>query len=249
MWTAVLTGGFPFCLMLLGAIRFSLRPPPRFVEVGVDGVLVGAQFIPYSEISGVDHARQPRTGRTAVQGGDFVEHTWHEWTVSIQRGSPNRVSLLFAGLTIEIVTQSPGKESMDPLGAEITRAINEALAAWAAGQDSEILDEEISRGERTGAQWLEALRGLGSGAATPYRSAVTDSEKLSRLLEDPRRKPSIRAAAAVALAASGDTTAAAKLRIAAGSMADRRVRVALESIADDTAVAEALEELDREESL
>jgi len=246
-WTAALAGGVPLLCMLIGALGSWRRPLPRSVDVGMDGVLVGARFIPYSEINCVEHAQNERTVKHSIQGGVEVEETWYEWTVSIRVGGVPGGGILLGGELIELVMKRSPTVSEDPLGAEIACAIDEALAAWHVGHPGEDLAQDLARGERTGSEWLEALRGLGSGAAASYRRPAVDVEKLSRLLDDPRGKLSARAAAAVVLAELGDTTAPEKLRIAAEARVDRRVRIALENIADETAVAEALEVLEEGE--
>lgn len=244
--SGICTGGGPLLFALIAAIREWRSGSPQSVDVGVDGVLVGARFIPYSSISSVEHSRQERMVNRPIQAYDhleFEETTSYEWTVSIGLGSGPGGDIPPGGETVEITTKRSPTDAGDPLGEEIARAIDAGLAEWAAGQHSEDRVEDILRRERTGSEWLEALRGLGSGASTSYRNTM-DFEKLSRLLDDPRAKPSTRAAAAIVLASSGDNTAAAKLRVAAGAMVDRRVRVALENIADEAAIAEALESLE-----
>ncbi|KYF58477.1 hypothetical protein BE08_18465 [Sorangium cellulosum] len=127
-------------------------------------------------------------------------------------------------------------------------AIDDARAAWAAVErDSERDRAAVARGERTGPEWLHALRALGSGTAGAYRGIRVDVHQISRLLDDVRASPSGRVAAAVVLAASGDPTVASKLRIAAGATANPLLRAGLESVADahgDAALAEALEAID-----
>lgn len=251
-WTAavlsgILTGGGPLLFVLIAAIREWRKGSPRSVDVGVDGVLVGARFIPFSSIVSVEHRRHERMVSNAIHAYDhveFEEETSYEWTVSIGLGSRSKRDTLPAGETVEITTKHSPTDAGDPLGDEITRAIDAGLAEWAAGQRGEDQVAGILRQERTSSEWLEALRGLGSGVVTSYRSTAVDFEELSRLLSNPRIRPSTRAAAAIVLTSSGDKTAAAKLRVAAEAMVDRRVRVALENIADEEAVAEALESLE-----
>lgn len=240
--TGLLTGGGPLLFALVGAAREWRKP--RFVEVGTDGVLVGARLIRYADISRAEHEQEEHTVRREIQGGAEEEDTYYRWTVAINLGGQPGGGILLGGETVEIVTKDSSTPSEDPLGAEIAQAINEARAAWAAGRRSEKLAESLARRERTGSEWLEALRRLGSGATTSYRRGAVDLERLSRLLENPRGKPSARAAAAIVLTASGDRAATEKLRIAAGGFVDQRVRIALENIADEAAVAEALEALE-----
>lgn len=234
-----LTGGGPLLVALFLVMREWSKPSPRSVDVGTDGVLVGARFIPYSDMGGVEHVRQQRNA-----DGSEGEVTWYEWTLAIKVGGLPGGGALLGGETVNIMKTSSQTDDGDSLGASIARAIDESMAAWVAGQRSADLAVDIARRDRTASEWVKALRGLGSGAAASYRSATADAEKLSRLLDDPQGKPSARAAAAIVLTASGDKTAAQKLRIAAETMVEGSVRIALENIADETAVAEALEILE-----
>ncbi len=249
-WVAKLifvTAGIPFLLLVAFKIHAVIRPPPRSIDVGRDGVLVGARFIPYADIGGVEHVVREQTGEDPP-GSGAVKITWYQWMVSITVGACPGGALL-GGEKVEVRTHGSSTDSGDPLGSEIVRSIKEAMAAWADWQRGDDLDANVSRGERTNSEWLEALRRVGGGATASYRGAPVNIEKLSRLLDNPQSRLSARAAAAVMLAAAGDKTAGAKLRIAAEALVDPRVRVALENIAEDKAVAEALEtleEVDRE---
>jgi hypothetical protein len=229
-----------------GAVREWRKPSARSVDVGMDGVLIGERFIPYADIGDVAHRR-----RTAVLASPDAPHEVQEsqqdWIVSLTVGGLPGGGVLLGGETIEIVTERSRSAAEDPLGADIARAIEEGLAAWAARRRNDG-PPGIARGERTSAEWLEALRALGGGAGASYRSGALDLEKLSRVLEDPRQKPVNRAVAAVVLAAAGDRTAPRKLRIAAEAVVNQRVRIALENLADETAEAEALEALEEAEA-
>jgi len=99
------------------------------------------------------------------------------------------------------------------------------------------------------AQWVAKLRAIGDSAAT-LRDAPVDREHMLRVVEDPCSPARERAAAAVALSAGADDQDRSRLRAAAGGIADRRVRVVLESAADQAsneALASALDGLDRDE--
>jgi hypothetical protein len=222
----------------------SLRSS-RKVDVGTDGVLVGRRLIPYSAITAIAHERRSVSEWT-LNG----TKTSYEWVVSLVVGGVCSKGTVLGGEKVQIVTQVRGVDAApeDQLGAELTRAIRDGLATWRRWGDEGLLEADLSRGDRTGAEWVEALRNLGSGDSISYRAAARDIEGLSQLLDDPAVKPSARAAAAVALTASGDATAKAKLRVAAEAVVDPQVRVALESVAEERAVAEALEVLDDAET-
>jgi hypothetical protein len=234
--------GTPFALILLSVLISSWRTPkqPEFdsVEVGADGVRAGSRFVAYAEMKRVSH--------TCGKDLPIFNHS-KAYEYEVERSEPRdwSVSIWLAdGDTLEIVTQRSGVVGDDRIGAELSRVIKEALAARARDRSNEGAGATLVRAERTGAEWLKALRDVGSGVGASYRSAATDTAALSRLLDDPQARPSNRAAAAIVLAVSGDQTAVSKLRVAAKAMASPRVRVALENVASETAVAEALEELE-----
>ena len=132
----------------------------------------------------------------------------------------------------------------DDSGAEIARAIEEAHQGWTTAGAQE---DRVARHAHSGSDWLRTLRQLGSGATGAYRGGAVDLEQLARTLGDVHARLSHRAAAAIVLGASGDTTARKNLRLVVKSVADPRLRVALTDIAEgenDAAIAEALEALD-----
>lgn len=232
----------PFALLLLSALigwqQTPKRPEFDSVEVGADGVRVGSRFVAYADIKGVYHTcgkYMPLFDHSKTDVPKVERTVSHDWSVSIW---------LTGGDMLEIVTKRSEGAASDPIGAELSRLIKEALAARARDRSDEGVEATIARAERTGAEWLEALRDVGLGVGASYRRAATDAEALARLLDDPRAKPSNRAAAAIVLSVLGDQTATSKLRVAAKTMASPRVRIALENVASETAVAEALEELE-----
>lgn len=96
----------------------------------------------------------------------------------------------------------------------------------------------LDRGDRDLGSWLADLRGLSRG--TGYR-AVVQREELVFLVEDPRTKPAVRVAAAVALGAPDDYERA-RLRIAASSSSLPEVAAALDALleGDDEKLVGAL---------
>lgn len=204
---------------------------PRLgVAVGADGVLVRGRFIPYSRILSVEHAchreHDADTGRTFLL-----------WIVALEMVGGERV----------VLRTGTSEGTRNAAVADLAHAVEEARSAWIAGTRGAGAGSDIlSGGERSPAEWVRALRGAGSASGGVYRAVNADVEEMSRLLDDSRAAPSARAAAAIALGACGDGTAARRLRLAAGAMANPRLRVALERIAeggDDGEIAEALEEV------
>lgn len=209
------------------AARWRLGPGLG-IAVGTDGVLVRGTFIPYHRIrSVVTECRRYRDDDTGAAN--------NLWIVSLVLVDGDRVRLR-QGVAVSL--RHPGV-------TEVANAVEEARAAWLAAHRGPGDEEDLfARGDRTSAEWVDALRRLGSGSSGVYRVVNADVEQVSRLLDDPRAAPSARAAAAVVLAACGDGTAGRRLRIAAGAMANPRLRIALEKVAsaeDDAALAEALD--------
>lgn len=245
-WTAAAMLG-AFCsgaallYALVSAIRERWSPTPQFIDVGLDGILVGARFIHYADIRSVVHGRHERA---VLRGSEYDTSPVYEWRVGINVGNSPAEAPLLGVQNVELVTCRSQNDYEDSLGEQIARAIQDGLSAWRARKAGEDLGADFSRGERTGKEWLAALHRRGAGATASYRSAAGDADELARLLDDPQSKPSARAAAAVALRAAGDNAASAKLQIAAEAMVDPAARNALQNIADETAVAEALEALE-----
>lgn len=231
---------FAFALLglAIGAASLALRWVPASwtgIVVGTDGIVVRRRFIHYSKIAEVKHKRLVLHAADAPSGAPG--------------GAPtvlSRVSVRLVGG--EVIDVALGNNVV--LGdndAMATRAIVEARMAWLGGERGSAIDEAMmARHHRSGAEWLTALRRLGGGSASAYRTRNVDLEHVARLLEDTRARPSARAAAAVVLTTLGDKTAPAKLRIAADSIADPHARVQLLRVAeahDDAALADALDAL------
>jgi hypothetical protein len=131
----------------------------------------------------------------------------------------------------------------------LVEQIEDAIARHRRGEPA---PEEgaVARRGRSPAEWLRALRAIGSGAGADHRTAPVPSDVLWRLVEDDAATPETRAGAAVALSGSLDDAGRARLRIAAEKAVVPRLRVAIEAAAaggDGPAVEEALAELEAEE--
>jgi hypothetical protein len=128
----------------------------------------------------------------------------------------------------------------------IHRRITEALAAFERDRGTHAAQALVAPGGRAVASWLEAVRGI--GVATGYRAATLDADRLWRIVEDAGAPPGARAGAAVALG-SLDTEGRERLRVAGGTVADPRLRVALDCVADDAddaAIEKAMDPLARD---
>ena len=185
-----------FGVMMLAGSALVPRRSRSSVVVGVDGVLAPGRFVHHADIASVEHVRRHYEGGEPTYNWDFPLETTlpsDTWVVSLR----------LVGGEVMCVRSAKDPPAGDPDGNDLSRTIRDAHAAW-HGSHHEV--DAISRGERTGAQWRDALRRLGAGTTTAYRSVTMDAEALGRVLDDNRARPSTRAAAAVALAASGDAT-------------------------------------------
>lgn len=110
--------------------------------------------------------------------------------------------------------------------------------------------EALARGARSPVEWIAELRRRGAGGAVDARTAPLTQEALVRVMADPAQAPVARVGAAVALSAAGEAGLADRVRVIARTTTATPLRVALERAiaADDAALAEAIEELERQEA-
>jgi hypothetical protein len=150
---------------------------------------------------------------------------------------------------VELAYADGRRERMAVPGASVAVAsrIREGLAASKAAGGEQVPAEVLARGGRTIADWRAAIRSL-VGEDRGYRVAALEPEHLARVLEDPGAPAEHRIGAALALAA-GDDASRARVRVAAETCAEPKLRVALESTLDDavdeTAVEDAMTSRDR----
>lgn len=233
--------GLPALLVagLYVGFRYAMRAPSRTtLVVRDDGVVVRGRFFPHSMLGDVYHyAGRRRALRTRDPSGAPAYQ--HRWLLLLGFAQGDAVRLGARWL-------DDGQE--DAWGADVALEIEAARAAWAERHAGlTVVESAVARGQRSGREWLGALRQIGARAGAAYRAVPLDVDRLSRLLDDGDARPSARAAAAIVLAAAGDTTTPARLRVALETVADARLRVALEAVADardDDAVAEALDALE-----
>lgn len=211
------------------AYVFSLAFAPTTVRVGTDGVftrwLSRKRFIPHSEID-------------VVVSYDEVRGTKRQRGVRLVLKSGEKVNLPTGQRDIALTE-----------AAQLERRIDEAREAYrrgAAGGTTDVL----ARGDRTVADWIRHLRGVGAGAVG-LRTPAIPSDVFLRVVEDSKAAPIDRASAAVAAIASGGDDVKQRVRVAAETTVSPKLRVALERIAveedtDEDELAQALDELNEE---
>jgi hypothetical protein len=114
-------------------------------------------------------------------------------------------------------------------------------------------DQVASRLARAGRplkDWRAAVVSLLQGQTGVYRSAAVRVEALRAIAESPAAPAEQRLAAAMAIGAAGDRALRASVRISAGGIVSRRLRIALREALrpdpDETAIEEALAEAEAE---
>lgn len=220
---------FGVLALLVGVFSYVSFFMPMRLRIGGDGVIVSwygrKRFLSYADIAGAEAYDRP-FGTTRISG------------VSLRTtaGEEIRVPLSYGPWTAE----------RPALAAE---RIRQAREAYARGEHADAA--ALDRGERSIADWLVALRRVGSGANADARTAPLDPEALFRVVENAAARASLRAAAAVALAQRLDGSGRARLRAVAEGTTAPRLRVALDAASradeDDAALGEALEALEAEE--
>jgi hypothetical protein len=214
----------------------SLRIFSRKLTVGSDGITIsgfwGKRFIPYADVTSVnrysDVATSARRRRRRVRGRNEILYSG----VAVHlRGNEDVLLPIVRG---DVPTD-------ELLGA--SERIEEALNAWRSARP--IHNATIDRAGRATHEWISSLRELGASDKATYRVAAVDREALFAIVEDPANQASSRAAAAVAIGAKLDEEARTRLRASAAAIADPKLRVAIEHVADEKeeALIDLLDEL------
>jgi len=200
---------------------------PGRVTVGTDGVHVRwlwqSRFIPHSEIA-------------SASAGVVGFGNSRRRTLTIQLESNEEVV---------VAVGSPRWEAgrTDALKARI----DQARAAYLRG-DTGADVASLAREGRDHLEWIAVLRAaLDKGR---HRAAAILPERLWSVLEDPSRDPVERAASAVVLGPKLGPKERIRLEETAAAVASPRLRIALESVCEDSeaeALAEAMAELEAEQ--
>ena len=174
---------------------------------------------------------------------DRVERVWYEpgRVRSFGRSGKNAV-LKIVGRNAPDVHVSGRSTNYDlKLAAD---AIDRGLTVYRGAKERLPFDgARLSRGEADAKVWLDRLRALVTKAET-FRDAPPTHDELARIVDDAHATEEHRAAAAVALAATGEA-GKSRLRVARDSTADPKLRVAIDAAIEDDerALTEALGEI------
>ncbi|HEX7663650.1 MAG TPA: hypothetical protein VF407_04025 [Polyangiaceae bacterium] len=239
-WMLVLAFRVNFYLLTLapifGRVFFFLVRGGRTLLVGSDGVSISRfgrhRFISYDAIESVNRFAD------ISEGG---------------RGGVGRGQQTFLGVALHLKNQenvtlpmttreAPRSEHHDLLGAY--ERLSGALADWRASKPSDE-GELLRRKSRAAKEWLDSLKKLGTDLGG-YRVAQIDRETLARIVEDPAKDASTRAAAALVLRERWTTEERARLDVSAKTTANLKLRIALDRVIEDGEDADleaALDEL------
>lgn len=186
-----------------------------FIRVGVDGVSFGTRA-EARFIAWTDVKRVERTKRGAELR--LKDGSRFELPLALRRVRGEELRLL----QVALIT-----------------LVNDALHA-AHEHAAPEMSVQIARNGRPHADWVRAL---GAKDETSFREAPIRPDDLWRVVESPAAEPSARAAAAALLARAAGDEDRARLRIAADTCAEPKLRVVLDKAATGTDAFEALEEL------
>lgn len=159
--------------------------------------------------------------------------------VSVERVDREITIVLADGSRVEANHGKAREEDGANLVARVQAGIDAARAAPQHAADS------VARNGRSIAEWIATASKRNERSAN-YRAQVVPPDELWRIVEDASANPTQRAGAALALRADLDDEGKARLRIAADTCAEQKLRVALTSMvtSTDDELAEALEPLE-----
>jgi hypothetical protein len=210
VWAAAPVVPVLFALAIIAVFMAALRYARTEVEIGVDGVKLSGDvnaFIGRNEIESVEVGPD-----RPMRSGALTLKTKGGATFVIRPPARARFGTRdLAGIADRIAQI----RALPPSGAHL-REVRGLLA----------------RGERSVWEWLASVRALGAGRAD-YRTTPFEADDLAALATDGALSPEVRVAAALALKSSPAPDAAERVRVAAAACVSSRVRVCLESIAED----------------
>jgi hypothetical protein len=175
--------------------------------------------------------------------------------VEVIRGRPNADDPIglrvrsHAGERIDLVFSGSYKQRKLARARALAHELDDLLDARVDAREASPLDPQtLARGGQPTPAWIASLRALGAGIETFRDAMPATREALARLLEDAGEPAMRRAAAAIALSASGDEDAKKRLRVAAQKTWSPRLRATLEAAQreEDEALCTALLALEDE---
>ena len=198
------------------ALFVGLGRTKAAVRIGLDGIrtewLGRRRFVPIASVRGVHSGvAPPKTGATGL-----AEQLGTRFGVTVKLDDGDDLEIEVADAEQAEVIAERVQEAMDVSKAE-AHPISPALLRPPGASATE---------------WIERLRAAGTGANATLRVAPVDEGELWATLHSALARPGDRAAAAVALAITGEE-AKRRIRIATEAVLDDRVRYAFEAAVGD----------------
>ena len=213
------------------ALVFSLASVQETVRIGLEGIgtewLGRRRFVPISAVREVRSGVAPPKANEA----ELAEQLGTRFGVTVQ---------LHAGDDLEI--EVPDAEQAEVIAERVQEAMDVSKAA-----EHPISPALLRPPGASATAWIQRLRAAGAGANATLRVAPVDEAELWAVLDNAAARPEDRAAAAVALTTHGDD-AKKRVRVAAKTVVDDRLRIVLEAAAgeDEKALEAALASVDEE---
>lgn len=202
---------------------------PSKIAVGMDGILLRwlwtKQFIPMSKVKRLVPEEDRMIRIDLVDGTDKVVYTSMRRRSGWQGNFGQRYSAMHRDAVLARM-----KEAWELFRQRGPAADMAAL---------------VGRGTRTHEEWFDAL-GKMAGADAGYRDAVVREDDLWRVVEDPAAPEDARAGATMVLRSKLDDAGKQRLRVAAEATASPKLRVVLETAAEDAALEDAMTDLAEE---
>jgi len=218
--------GAGLATITLGLLAIAVVLWPSTITIGIDGILLRRlgreRFIPMARIRSV-----------GASGWRAIELVLDDGTVHLVHMSSTKNQQFM-----------PRVADLEHRDAVLARVVSARDAQRLRGPAPDVA-RTLARGPRSAREWVAALRELRSGGGG-YRAAALREAELWETVENSAVDEDARAGAALLLRPTLDSMGKQRVRIAAGTTASPKLRVALDRAADATSEAEveaALEEL------
>jgi hypothetical protein len=217
-------------LSILG-LFVALGSIQETVRIGLDGI--GTEWLGRRRFVPISAVREVRSGVAPPKAteAELAEQLGTRFGVTIQVHAAD-------DLEIEVADA----EQAEVIAERVQEAMDGAKAA-----EHPIFPALLRPPGASATEWIQRLRAAGTGANVTLRVAPVDEAELWTVLDNPAARPEDRAAAAVALTIHGDE-AKRRVRVAAESVVEDSLRAALEAAAgeDEQALEAALSRVDRD---
>jgi hypothetical protein len=224
-------------IMALGAATFVTAPLAFLYALEVGGAALILLHVPLFWIAVWAFLTAGLVKGTVTAGADGLVIEWARgWRFVAYR---DIADVSADGEHVRLVLRNHKVVRLRALQADqIVKRVGSAIAQDRGAEDS-LEAREAARGDGSVDEWIARIERLGSSAGG-YREASLDREGFLRVVADEDASPSARAGAALVLSQAKMTDDERRtIRSAAKSSAHPKVRVALETVADEVGVERA----------